>query len=433
MDNTTSPSAFVRTTLAAALLGAAVIHFAMVPQHMTEWAPEGIAFIVTGWVQVALAIGVVIRPKRWMLAATIAASVVFIAAWAITRIWGAPFGPNSGFAQPSSYVDLACVILEAAAVVVAAAALWRPQFATNWRTEGIVFASIIPVAVLVLATTAVASPSASHHAHGGNACPKGQKPNTELVADDGHAHDPSACVPDIDDKGLSLLTNGHHHEIRNDPLDPATQAEIDRQLAITREVAAQFPTLADAAAAGYRRAGPYSPGLGVHYTRSGMAELNTAGTMTDEALRHPQSLIYAGTDPSSPIAGFMYYSMSKIEPTGFPGTNDTWHYHSNVCIKRTAAGTEAPFGADRGDVTVDMCNGVGGIMLNTTQWMVHVWSVPGWENDSGGVFAEVNPKLGCSDGTYYRLSDEELVAMPINSCQSGAPGDPTSDEYNQNG
>ncbi len=432
MDNTTSPSAFVRTTLAAALLGAAVIHFAMVPQHMAEWAPEGIAFIVTGWVQVALAIGVVIRPKRWMLAATIAASVVFIAAWAITRIWGAPFGPNSGFAQPSSYVDLACVILEAAAVVVAAAALWRPQFATNWRTEGIVFASIIPVAVLVLATTAVASPSASHHAHGGNACPMGQKPNAELVADDGHAHDPSACVPDIDDKGLSLLTNGHHHEIRNDPLDPATQAEVDRQLAITREVAAQFPTLADAAAAGYRRAGGYSPGLGVHYTHSGIAELNPAGTMTDETLRHPQSLIYAGTEPNSPIAGFMYYSMSKIEPTGFPGTNDTWHYHSNVCVKFSAAGTDAPFGADRGDVTKEMCSAVGGVMLNTTQWMVHVWSVPGWENDAGGVFAEVNPKLGCSDGTYYRVSNEELVSMPINICQSGAPGDPTSSEYSQN-
>ena len=432
MDNTTSPSAFVRTTLAAALLGAAVIHFAMVPQHMAEWAPEGIAFIVTGWVQVALAIGVVIRPKRWMLAATIAASVVFIAAWAITRIWGAPFGPNSGFAQPSSYVDLACVILEAAAVVVAAAALWRPQFATNWRTEGIVFASIIPVAVLVLATTAVASPSASHHAHGGNACPMGPKPNAELVADDGHAHDPSACVPDIDDKGLSLLTNGHHHEIRNDPLDPATQAEVDRQLAITREVAAQFPTLADAAAAGYRRAGGYSPGLGVHYTHSGIAELNPAGTMTDETLRHPQSLIYAGTEPNSPIAGFMYYSMSKIEPTGFPGTNDTWHYHSNVCVKFSAAGTDAPFGADRGDVTKEMCSAVGGVMLNTTQWMVHVWSVPGWENDAGGVFAEVNPKLGCSDGTYYRVSNEELVSMPINICQSGAPGDPTSSEYSQN-
>ncbi|CAB4606284.1 unannotated protein [freshwater metagenome] len=432
MDNTTSPSAFVRTTLAAALLGAAVIHFAMVPQHMTEWAPEGIAFIVSGWVQVALAIGVVIRPKRWMLAATIAASVMFIAAWAITRIWGAPFGPNSGFAQPSSYVDLACVILESAAVIVAVAALWRPKFATNWRTEGIVFASIIPVAVLVLATTAVASPSASHHAHGGNACPKGQKPNPELVASDGHAHDPSACVPDIDDKGLSLLTNGHHHEIRNDPLDPATQAEVDRQLAITREVAAQFPTLADAAAAGYRRAGGYSPGLGVHYTHSGIAELNPAGTMTDETLRHPQSLIYAGTEPNSPIAGFMYYSMSKIEPTGFPGTNDTWHYHSNVCVKFSAAGTDAPFGADRGDVTKEMCSAVGGVMLNTTQWMVHVWSVPGWENDAGGVFAEVNPKLGCSDGTYYRVSNEELVSMPINICQSGAPGDPTSSEYSQN-
>ncbi len=429
---TTTPSAFVRATLAAALLGAAVIHFAMVPQHMSEWAPEGIAFVVSGWIQVALAIGIMLRPKRWMLTVTVLASAVFIGAWVITRVWGAPFGPNSGGAQPSSYVDIACVVLEAVAAIISLAVLWHPELASKWRTEGMVFASIIPVAVIVLATTAVASPSASHHAHGGSECPKGQKPNPELVASDGHAHDPSACVPDIDDKGLSLLTNGHHHEIRNDPLDPATQAEVDRQLAITREVAAQYPTLAHAAASGYRRAGGYSPGLGVHYTHSGIAELNPSGTMTDEALRHPQSLIYAGTDPNSPIAGFMYYSMSKIEPTGFPGTNDTWHYHSNVCVKFSAAGTDAPFGADRGDVTKEMCNAVGGVMLNTTQWMVHVWSVPGWENEAGGVFAEVNPKLGCSDGTYYRVSNEELVSMPINICQSGAPGDPTSSEYSQN-
>ncbi|MEI7622581.1 MAG: hypothetical protein WCJ88_03420 [Actinomycetes bacterium] len=425
MENTTAPSVFVRATLAAALLGAAIIHFAMVPQHMSEWAPEGIAFVASGWVQVALAIGVVIRPKRWMLLATLLASTLFLAAWAVTRLWGAPFGPGSGVAQPASFVDIACVALEAIALVIAITSLWRPNLASTWSSQGLVLASIIPVAVIVLATTAVASPSASHHAHGGSGCAKGMKPNPDLVATDGHMHDTSACVADIDDKGLSLLTNGHHHGIRNDPLDPATQAELDRQLAITREVAAQFPTLADAAAAGYRRAGGYSPGLGVHYTHSGIAELNPAGTMTDETLRHPQSLIYAGTEPNSPIAGFMYYSMSKIEPTGFPGTNDTWHYHSNVCVKWSAAGVDAPFGADRGDVTKEMCSAVGGVMLNTTQWMVHVWSVPGWENEDGGVFAEVNPKLGCSDGTYYRVSDEELISMPINVCQSGAPGDPT--------
>ena len=425
MENTTAPSVFVRATLAAALLGAAIIHFAMVPQHMSEWAPEGIAFVATGWVQVALGIGVVIRPKRWMLLATLLASTLFLAAWAVTRLWGAPFGPGSGVAQPASFVDIACVALEAIALVIAITSLWRPNLASTWSSQGLVLASIIPVAVIVLATTAVASPSASHHAHGGSGCAKGMKPNPDLVATDGHMHDTSACVADIDDKGLSLLTNGHHHGIRNDPLDPATQAELDRQLAITREVAAQFPTLADAVAAGYRRAGGYSPGLGVHYTHSGIAELNPAGTMTDETLRHPQSLIYAGTEPNSPIAGFMYYSMSKIEPTGFPGTNDTWHYHSNVCVKWSAAGVDAPFGADRGDVTKEMCSAVGGVMLNTTQWMVHVWSVPGWENEDGGVFAEVNPKLGCSDGTYYRVSDEELISMPINVCQSGAPGDPT--------
>ena len=214
MDNAEAPGSFVRVTLAAALLGAAVIHFAMVPQHMNEWAPEGIAFIVTGWVQVALAIGIVLRAKRWMLWVTVAASAAFIAAWAITRVWGAPFGPGSGIAQPKSYVDLACVALETLAVVVAVLAIWRPTFAAGWRTEGLVLASVIPVALIVLATSAVASPSALHHAHGGNPCPKGQKADLELMSSDGHAHDTEACVSDIDDKGFSLLTNGHHHEIR---------------------------------------------------------------------------------------------------------------------------------------------------------------------------------------------------------------------------
>ena len=420
-----TPSAFVRVTLATALLGAAMIHFAMVPQHMSEWAPEGVAFIATGWVQVALAIAVIVRPRRWMLVATVAASAVFIAAWTITRVWGPPFGPGSGVAQPSSFVDIVCVALEAGAVLVALTALIRPRLGATWSTQGLVAASIIPVAVVVLATSAVASPSASHHVHGGNPCPEGYAPNPELVSTDGHVHDSRACVL-ADDKGFSALSNGHHHAIRNDPLDAATQAELDRQLDLTRQVAAKYPTLKDAKAAGYRPAGGYSPGLGLHMT--GRGSNNFSGTMTDDNLLGPGTIIYAGTNDDAPIAGFMYLSISKIEPVGFVGTNDTWHYHTNVCVKFSASGIEAPFGADREDVTKEMCDGVGGSWMPITTWMVHVWSVAGWENPNG-VFAEEHPRLGCSDGTYHTVPMGEPRVTPDNACVSGAAGDPTADGW----
>lgn len=420
----TAPSAFLRWTLATALAGAAIIHFAMVPQHMSEWAPEGWAFLMAGWAQIALAITVVLRPTRWVMTLAALASLAFVAAWVVTRTVGPPFGPHSGVAEPAAFIDIACVVLEGVAVLVAITAMARPRLGADWNSQALVLASVVPVAALVVATSAIASPSASHHAHSAG-CPSGTKPNPELVANDGHVHDPSACVPDIDDKGFSLLGNGHHHAIRNDPLDPATQAELDRQLQLTHVAAAKYPTLKDAAAAGFRPAGGYSPGLGQHM--QGPGSNNFTGTMSDDNLQRPTSLIYAGTGPDAPLAGFMFLSISKIEPVGFVGTNDTWHYHTNVCVKFTAAGIEAPFGADREDVTKEMCDGVGGAWMPITTWMVHVWSVPGWENPNG-VFAEEHPRLGCSDGTYYTVPTGEPKVTADNSCASGAPGDPTRDD-----
>lgn len=418
-------STFLRASLAAALVGAAIVHFAMVPQHMSEWSPEGWAFLVTGWVQVALAIAIILRPRRWVLVSTMVTSVVFVLAWAITRTVGPPFGPHSGVAEPAAFVDVACVAIEGATALLALLALVRPRLGASLSSKGLAFASVVPVAALVIATTAVASPSASNHVHSVG-CPKGQKPNPELVAEsDGHVHDPSACVPDIDDKGFSLLGNGHHHAIRNDPLDPATQTELDRQLELTHTAAAKYPTLKDAKAAGFRPAGGYSPGLGLHMT--GPGSTNMTGTLSDENLSRPSTMIYAGTDDDAPIAGFMLLTVSKVEPVGFVGTNDTWHYHTNVCVKFTKAGIEAPFGADREDVTKEMCTDIGGVWMPITTWMVHVWSVPGWENPNG-VFAEEHPRLGCSDGTYYTVPTGEAKVTPDNNCVSGAPGDPTRDD-----
>ena len=58
--------------------------------------------------------------------------------------------------------------------------------------------------------------------------------------------------------------------------------------------------------------------------------------------------------------------------------------------------------------------------MDQTQYMVHAWTVPGWEvsDAHGGVFAEVNPKLKCGDGTYYVMPETEWVNHPLNFCKS---------------
>ncbi len=394
------PAPFLAYLLAACLTGAGVIHLAMVPSHMGEWRPEGWAFLASAVLQLGLAVGLVLRPRRWMAALALLSSIAFIASWWITRYAGMPFGPSEHFLEDAGTVDITCVVLEAAAIVVATVTLLKPRLSAGWKAPVLVFASLIPLAAIVAGTLAVASPAAAGHAH------------TE-----GAAHGK-------DDLGLWKLSNGHHHAITNNALDPKTQAELDRQIAITREVAAQYPTVASAEAAGYRKAGPYSPGLGSHYTKTGGNELNPDGIVDDEDLRHPLSIIYDGNEPDSPVAGFMYYSISPVEPAGFAGSNDAWHTHSNVCIKGMPDGSvDSPFGADL-PIDQSLCEEVGGMLLESTQWMVHVWSVPGYDNVKAGVFAEVNPALACSDGSYSRLDPTEWAKNLTNVCTSKAPGEP---------
>jgi hypothetical protein len=205
-------------------------------------------------------------------------------------------------------------------------------------------------------------------------------------------------------------------------LDQNTQADLNAQFTTTREVAKLYPTVRAAEAAGYRRAGPYSPGLGAHYTRFNGYAANADGVMDEQDLLNPMAIIYDGVEPDSKIAGFMYYSFSEKEPAGFVGGNDHWHYHTNVCVAPGPNGaTEAPLGADL-SVTQAQCGAVGGTLMPQTSWMTHVWTVPGYlvGAEHGGVFGEVNPALKCSDGSYYMLPQSEWPTHLTNVCRSAA-------------
>jgi hypothetical protein len=201
--------------------------------------------------------------------------------------------------------------------------------------------------------------------------------------------------------GVTDLNGQHVHGVKaadvaaesqpDQPLDAPTRALLAQQLTIARNHALQFPTVADATAAGYHLAGGFAPGSGAHYigfqmTGNGAFDPNAA-----------QSLIYDGTSPTSKIVGLMYYAIGNA-PEGFAGPNDHWHRHSHVCTKFANGRIDVPFPADA-DVTAAQCAGVGGRYMAITGYMVHAWVVPGWESPQG-VFSHENPNLRCADGTY---------------------------------
>src|SRR3954466_15731025 len=72
---------WVQWLVAALLLGAAGGHFALAPSHFGESTAEGIGFLVAAWLQLALAIAVLLKPTRAVVIAVIAVSAASIAAW----------------------------------------------------------------------------------------------------------------------------------------------------------------------------------------------------------------------------------------------------------------------------------------------------------------------------------------------------------------
>ena len=306
-----------RVLLAALSAAAGVIHLVMVPSHMAESTVEGIGFAVAGWSQLVIAALVFIAPSRALLRATVVANLAFIGAWVVSRTAGLPFGENAGHAESVGFLDLTCVALEAALILASCAVLARPGLGSALRGPRLGLAAVVPIGILALTTAAIASPGARNHAHGSHG-------DTAMAADHhdgasaaGGHHDAAGAS---DDLGLGMLHNGHHTDMKYKKLSAADQAKVDELLDISRSVAAKYPTLGAAIDAGFRRAGPFAPGLGIHYLAPWVGQgLNPDGVMDENDMAHPMMVIFDGTEPSAKFAGFMYYSVAADEPAGLPG------------------------------------------------------------------------------------------------------------------
>ena len=395
-----------RVLLAVLSVAAGAIHLVMVPSHFDESVVEGFGFAAAGWFQLGAAWLIVTRPSRLILRVTLLVNLALIATWILSRTTGLPLGAHAWHAETVAFVDGACVAMEAALVIACGVLATRPSFGREWSMSPVVFGAVVPVAVIALATAALASPSARDHAgasHGDHAAAGSH-------GDMDHGHGEGG-----DDLGLSELENGHQHATGEIELDRPTQSALTAQLAGTNVLVQQYPTIAAAEAAGYRRVGPYIPGLGTHYMNIG----NFLGGRSDGLIGPENSadpmLIFDGLGADAPLAGFMYYLGGSSEPEGFVGPNDHWHYHTNICVVYGADGIEIPFGADQ-VVTEAACDSVDGNLIETSGYMLHVWTVPGYESDRG-TFSEINPELKCPDGTYYMIPWQEF-GFTDNACRS---------------
>lgn len=206
---------------------------------------------------------------------------------------------------------------------------------------------------------------------------------------------------------------GHNHR---GPLvqKPVTQAEREALImeqTAARKVAEQFPTVASAEAAGYRKSTTYVPCIGAHYTNIGRT------LKFDPAA--PSELLFDGTNPDSKIVGLSYLVVhSGGPPEGFAGPNDVWHQHNfngGLCINRegVVVGNESTSPAE--------CTQRGGRKVPLDNiWMVHDWIVPGWEC-GWGVFAGECPELGGRiGGTVYDPPDPDAFAQATGSVKEKA-------------
>ncbi len=149
---------------AGASLGAAVVHFAVVPAHWGEWIPSGLFFVLIalfqmGWCRLALC-----RPTTTVWVAGIVVNVGAAALWALSRTAGAPFGPHAGEPELVQAAGLCALLLEIYIVMGAGWVWYRGHQAA--AIPGFANAMVLTgLGAVIVSTSALGAVSGLQHSH----------------------------------------------------------------------------------------------------------------------------------------------------------------------------------------------------------------------------------------------------------------------------
>ena len=185
-------------------------------------------------------------------------------------------------------------------------------------------------------------------------------------------------------EGQILDSKGHFHRgpYPQTPINESTRLTLEAQQVQARAVAAKFPTVASAVAAGYRESTVYVPCIGAHYTNAALAVISTrvrlrsCSTTARARLAHRRPELPRVHQPAHPARG-LRGPERPVAPAHLqrrtlhrPGrARDRRREHVGGRLRR-AGGHKAPL---------------------ANVWMVHDWVVPGFEC-SWGVFAGGVPR-----------------------------------------
>lgn len=400
-DEPGTPVARTVEWLAAALsLTVGAVHFGYAPHHLADDWAHGWFFLLLGAFQIAFAVLVVARPRRWLWWSAVVVNLGTIATWTVSRTVGLPFGPQALRKEAASAPDILCVVVQGLIVALALVAAVRPEWLArpsrdraSLRFTALAVGSIAAVlgAVVLTPSYTAAHEAAGHsHSHSASEVATGDSP-CELA---GAAA--SSAQEEVDSEGHS-----HRGPTAQLPLTEAERQTLAQQQLLARQAVARYPTVADAEAAGYRKSTVYIPCIGAHYT-------NTRYVLKFDPA-NPSELLYDGTDPTSRIVGLSYLLFSPGgAPEGFAGPNDVWHQHNKnggLCLKGGLV-----IGAE--SMSAEDCTARGGRKTgNVGIWMVHDWVAPGWEC-TWGVFAAECPELGGRiGGTAFDVPDGRTSAV----------------------
>jgi hypothetical protein len=95
----------VRWPLGLLSLLAAVIHFAVTPEHFEEYVLFGVFFVVLAAFQFLWGVVMPQRPSPGVLWLGLVVNLGVIAIWVVSRTWGLPIGPEAGEAEEVGLLD----------------------------------------------------------------------------------------------------------------------------------------------------------------------------------------------------------------------------------------------------------------------------------------------------------------------------------------
>jgi FtsP/CotA-like multicopper oxidase with cupredoxin domain len=154
MAGTARYSPVALLSAAVLTLGAGAIHLAVAPEHLEEYLPFGLFFLVVAAAQIVAAPLLLVRPSNRLAVVVAVGSCALVGLWLVSRTVGLPVGVEPWRPEEVGIPDVVCVLLESAGAAVAGVLAIRgrrPRRRHPVRTP----LAAAPVVLLVSAATVV--------------------------------------------------------------------------------------------------------------------------------------------------------------------------------------------------------------------------------------------------------------------------------------